>query len=281
MIRKSKQILALLVVSLGLLFVSLPAASVSAAVVDRNAARPCEETGWKHLKVGNQSNANLVDENVCCPPGADGDATECLFAKYVNPVVVVLGALTGIAVVIGIVMGGIQYASSAGDPQRAAKGKGMIVKALVGLVSFMFLYSALQFFSPGGISSNVAPTEPTEIAAQCSREFLGLKPWFAYLPDEAFRQGTCEIENFSLLGNGGTGSHIGYVMLAVADDLIRVAALIAVAFVVVGGIQFVASQGDPEKAKRARQTILNAVIGVIVAVLAAALVSYIGGSLTV
>lgn len=228
------------------------------------------------------SDRNLeTNANVCCPAGTENDAQRCFMAKYANPIIVILSTLTGVAVVIGIIIGGIQYASSAGDPQRAAKGKSTITKALIGLISFLFLYSALQFFSPGGIASEISPTSSTNVAAQCSREFLGLKPWFAYLPDSAFKSGSCEIENFSFLGSDGSDSHIGYVALAIADDLVRIAALIAVAFVVVGGVQFVTSQGDPEKAKKARQTILNAIIGVIVAILAAAIVSYIGGSLSV
>ncbi len=235
------------------------------------------------------SSNGKVNDNVCCPTGSETDATGCLFAKYINPVIATLSVLAGIAVVIGIIMGGIQYSSSAGDPQKAAKGKSTITKALVGLVSFLFLYSALQFFSPGGISNNPKPDgSGGTIASQCSKEFLGLKPWFAYLPDkdplgnETFAKNakgaqTCNIENFSLLGSG---SDFGRVMLAIADNLVRIAGLVAVAFVIVGGAQFLTSQGDPERAKKARETILNALVGVAVAIVAVALVSYIGSQLS-
>lgn len=220
-------------------------------------------------------------DTVCCPTAQVSDsATACLFSKYVNPVIATLSVMVGIAVVIGIVVGGIQYASSAGDPQRAAKGKSTITKAITGLVAFMFLYSALQFLSPGGMNATpdqTALNNGATIVEACSNNFLGLKPWFAYLPASAFDAGTCNVDNFTLLG---ANSDLGRVVLALADDLVRIAALVAVAFVVVGGIQFVTSQGDPERAKKARQTILNAVIGVIVAIIAAALVSFIGNSLS-
>lgn len=240
----------------------------------------------------------LVDESgkinykVCCPTGHAGDGTDCVVAKYINPVVKLLSVAAGIAVVIGIIMGGIQYSASAGDPQKAAQAKGKITKALFGLVGFLFLYSALQFFSPGGISTATTPTgSGTTIAEKCSRSFLGLKPWFNYLPDKVNSVDTfatdpdtgaqtCNIENFSLLGNGSTSSQLLPVFLAVADDLIRIAGLVAVAFVITGGIQFVTSQGEPEKTKQARGTIINALIGVAVAIIAAVVVSFIGSRLS-
>ena len=73
---------------------------------------------------------------------------------------------------------------------------------------------------------------------------------------------------------------ISHPLLAVADDLVRVAGLVAVAYVVVGGAHMIISQGDPERAKRGRETVLNALIGVVVAIAAAAVVSFVGNHLT-
>jgi|GEM_PF-258150 hypothetical protein len=228
-------------------------------------------------------------DTVCCPAGTESDSTKCVFAKYVNPIVRLLSVVAGIAVVIGIIMGGIQYSASAGDPQKAAQAKGKITKALFGLVAFLFLYSTLQFFSPGGISSTPTPDTARggTIANQCSKEFLGLKPWFAYLKNNAFESNdSCNITNFSLIGeqdsqgNTTKPSSLLPVLLVIADDLIRIAGLVAVAFVIMGGIQFVTSQGEPEKTKQARGAIINALIGVLVAIVAASVVSYIGSQLS-
>ena len=222
-------------------------------------------------------------DTVCCPYGSETSGMDCVIAKYINPIVKLLSVAAGIAVVIGVIMGGVQYSASAGDPQKMANARGKITKALFGLITFLFLYSALQFFSPGGISST--PTIPGgsgSVAARCSKSFLGLKPWFAYLPDKAFdtANNSCNITNFSLLGDGNSPSQVLPVLLAVADDLVRIAGLVAVAFVITGGIQFVTSQAEPDKTKRARETIINALIGVTVAIIAASVVAYIGSHLS-
>lgn len=90
------------------------------------------------------------DTYTCCPGGMTTGST-CLYAKYVNPLIQLLSALVGLAVVISIIFGGIQYVTSAGDPQRAEAGKKRIVESLVGLAAFMLLYAFLQYITPGGI----------------------------------------------------------------------------------------------------------------------------------
>ncbi|MEO6513582.1 MAG: hypothetical protein ABIR37_02720 [Candidatus Saccharimonadales bacterium] len=87
----------------------------------------------------------------CCPNTVQNkNATSCLFAKYVNPVVNLLSAIVGVVVVIGIIVGAIQFSSSAGDPQKAANGKNHIRNALFGLAAYILLYAFLQFIIPGG-----------------------------------------------------------------------------------------------------------------------------------
>lgn len=116
-------------------------------------------------------------------------------------------------------------------------------------------------------------------AAACNANatFLGIfKPWYAYLQVGKDSVGNCSIMNFTALG-----SHSGFLLIALAilEDLVRLAALVAVGYVIYGGIQYVTSQGSPDSTKKAQQTIINALVGVVIAVLAASLVAYIGGQL--
>lgn len=231
-----------------------------------------------------QGQTNLKDKpRVCCPDGHHEDAQDCFVTKYINPTVKILSTLAGIAIIAGIVMGGIQYSASNGDPQKTAAGKAKIVKSIYSLIVFMFLFAGIQFMSPGALSANSVPTGAGgSVAARCSKSFLGIKPWFAYLPDAAFASGTCDITNFKFFGSTGTGekSQLLPVVLAVVDALVRVAGVVAVAFVITGGIKLVTSQGEPEKAKSGRETIINALVGVVIAIIAASIVTYIGGRLS-
>ena len=61
--------------------------------------------------------------------------------------------------------------------------------------------------------------------------------------------------------------------------VVGVAGFIAVGFVIYGGILITMSAGDPNKVKRGKDTVMYAVIGMIVAVLAFAIVNFATGRL--
>ena len=121
-------------------------------------------------------------------------------------------------------------------------------------------------------------------AATCKTTFLGLVPWHQYLEVE---EDTCRITSFDptydpatgqMVQTGVLGAHSPFLLvgLAVLEDLIRVAALIAVGYIIYGGFQYLTSQGAPDSTKKAQQTIINALVGVAIAVVSAAGVSYLG-----
>lgn len=120
-------------------------------------------------------------------------------------------------------------------------------------------------------------------AAACSKPtFLGiLKPWYQYLTLSTDQYGNCNIANFNGSSKQILGAHspILLIALAILDDLIRIAAVVSVGFIIWGGIQYVISQGSPDATKKAQQTIINALIGLLVAMIAASIVAYIGGQL--
>ena len=216
---------------------------------------------------------------VCCPDGTEDNATKCYFAKYIDPTVKLLASIAGAVAVLGIAVGGIQYAASAGDSQKVAAGKAKVTKALLGIVAFMFLFAGLQFLSPGGFSTTAKLPPGTDASAEsCSKEFFGLKPWFIYMPDENFNS-NCQIIDFNLLPAEGNPSDVVPVVLAIVDNLVRIAAVVAVVFVVVGGVKYVTSQGEPDGVKSAKDSIINAMIGLVIAIIAASVVSFIGNQL--
>lgn len=116
--------------------------------------------------------------------------------------------------------------------------------------------------------------------------FFGLVPWYKYLTPQLNQYtGRCEFTNFnntsgtSLFGSQTSASPIFLITLAVIEDLIRVAALVAVGYIIYGGIQYVTSQGSPDATRKAQQTIINALIGLVLAIMATAIVEFIGAKL--
>jgi len=100
--------------------------------------------------------------------------------------------------------------------------------------------------------------------------FLGLPTWYAYLKGTTDSNGKCLPDLSSL-------SDIWLIVAAVVEILLRVAAIAAFAMIIYGGIEFITSQGNADQAAKARTTLINAVIGLVIAVLAATLVTFIAG----
>ena len=63
----------------------------------------------------------------------------------IRKVTSLIAVIAGIAAVIIIIIGGFQYVTSAGDPQKASSARNMILGALVGLVIIVAAQSILLF----------------------------------------------------------------------------------------------------------------------------------------
>lgn len=127
----------------------------------------------------------------------------------------------------------------------------------------------------GGPASD--SSEPAS-AANCTKNatFLGILPaWYKYLN---VRQvgGNCEIVLATRDGETDWQKTAISIVFALIDMATRLAGLVAVIFVIVGGFTFITSNGQPEKAKNARNTILNALVGVVIAIVAATVVNIVG-----
>lgn len=57
--------------------------------------------------------------------------------------------------------------------------------------------------------------------------------------------------------------------------IIGIAGAIAVVMIVIGGLQFITAQGEPSGVAKARKTLIFAVVGLIVAILAEAIVTFV------
>lgn len=75
--------------------------------------------------------------------------------------------------------------------------------------------------------------------------------------------------------DGGSSTELPNVIINILNGIIAVSGLVAVVFVIVGGIQYMTSAGDPGKTKKAKDTILYAVIGLVICVLAFAIVNFV------
>ena len=107
--------------------------------------------------------------------------------------------------------------------------------------------------------------------------FFSFPTWYKYLEVKHSKiTDKCEV-NFDLMKGGKfNGADILLVGLSIIDILIRMTALISLFFVMYGGLRYITSQGSPDGTGKAKDTILHALLGLAIAIVAAAFVSFVG-----
>ena len=102
--------------------------------------------------------------------------------------------------------------------------------------------------------------------------FLTVSPVFASMSQGAVSAKGTDQPSL-LIGNGGVFSQITNVLLFIIGA-------ISVIMIVIGGLRYVISGGDAKQVDAAKNTILYAIIGIIVALLAYAAVNFVTNTFT-
>ena len=102
-----------------------------------------------------------------------------------------------------------------------------------------------------------------------STTFLGVPAWYEYLTVENDGSGGgCRVK-----APEGKSAII-LIALALVDILLRLSALVALIFVVYGGFRFTTAQGSPDAISKGKKTVVNALVGLVIAVLASQIVKF-------
>ena len=144
------------------------------------------------------------------------------------------------------------------------------IKALLLSITFVAVGSlGGAMILTGNVSAE--PCQPTS-------SFFGLPTWYKFLEGQAVTEestGTVQCQPVV------SSVYDFYKIIAsVLELLLRIAALIAVGFVVYGGVMYILSQGAPDKTKQALNTIISAIVGLVITIIAAATVGFVAGRFT-
>lgn len=138
------------------------------------------------------------------------------------------------------------------------------------------------FFAVLSLAPLTASAQTGANPAACKAEmsgFLGFPTWYKYLSPR-IEGGECKLSlPQDQYGKTDLGAAIAPVLLAIFEIILRIAGLVAVGFVIFGGFQYLTSQGEPDRIKGARSTIVNALIGLGIAVSATAIVNLVAGKI--
>ena len=85
--------------------------------------------------------------------------------------------------------------------------------------------------------------------------------------------------NVNKVGDNNTDQNLWNNVSGIINAVIGVLGLVAVIVIIIGGINYMTSSGDAGKVKKAKDTILYGVIGLIICVLAFAIVNFVIGNI--
>lgn len=121
-----------------------------------------------------------------------------------------------------------------------------------------------------GVFAVVTTISPVALAAKCENEVSlvpGAKPWYSGL----CKAGTNDIQ---ISDPGQAAVAIG---LNILGAILVLAGYVAVGYVIWGGFNYMTAAGDSGKISSAKTMIQNALIGLLIALSAVAIVTFIGG----
>ncbi|HZJ34635.1 MAG TPA: hypothetical protein VFD55_01305 [Candidatus Angelobacter sp.] len=134
-----------------------------------------------------------------------------------------------------------------------------------------WIISIAIIISAGGALFVAITPQPAFAATACNRGFLGFPAWYdGLIKDET----TCDLKSPSD-PDVGLSKFIWRIVLNVIEIGLMLAGYIAAFFILYGGFQYMISEGLPEKAVKAKATLLNAVIGLVISIVSVAIINFI------
>jgi hypothetical protein len=130
--------------------------------------------------------------------------------------------------------------------------------------------------SIGGLLFATAIPQSVAAASNCSTSFIGFPAWYDGL--------TASSTDCSIVTPDGQNGHptLTNFILRIALNILKLAMIavgyIAAFFILYGGFQFLTSRGSPDSNAKARKTILDAAIGLVISLVAVGIVGFIAGS---
>lgn len=140
-----------------------------------------------------------------------------------------------------IIYGGYLYMTSSGDVSKAMTGKKTLTRAFIGLAIVMLANIILNTIRIVLLGNNSSIQSCNPAVSACANP--------------------------------------GDLVKSLIDWFIGIAGIVATVFVVIGGVGYMTSQGDPGKLQKAKTTILYALIGLIIVALSRLIITFVYNAL--
>ncbi len=121
----------------------------------------------------------------------------------------------------------------------------------------------------GGMTLSLAA--PQTVHAACNDRLLTFPAWYKGLTKD-----DCDVK--SPADVGGVQNFIWIIGLNVVEFILQLVGYVSVGYIIFGGYKFMTSTGSSDGIAKARTTILNAVIGLIISLFSVGIVNIVAGA---
>lgn len=172
------------------------------------------------------------------------------FAKLIGQILRIVMAVAGLALLIMLLLGGLEWVTSGNDKGKLEKARGRMMQGALGI---FVLGASVALFGVVQQILNIC--------------ILDFGPY------------SCKTGTTAVIGSTNTGagyaSSLGGFLSSMLTVVMAVAGLALLIMLLWGGISWITSGGDKSKAEEARSRITTAVIGIIVLAAAYALLLFV------
>ena len=139
-------------------------------------------------------------------------------------------------------------------------------------VLFAFLGVVMGVLMMGGAVSAAR----FEAGDECTSYFLGMRPWYMGLERDG-----CNVKSVSCPPGDGCpemSTFVWGIVTNVLYNLFVIVGYLAIGLLMFGGYTYLLARGDPGRIEKGKKIIISAIAGLIIAVLASFIVSFIGSN---
>lgn len=135
-----------------------------------------------------------------------------------------------------------------------------------------WVLAAVFAMTAGGAVVATIPSTALAQEESCGG-ILTLPPWYRGLTDS-----DCNIVSPDSVG--GLSPFIWTIALNIIEMIMQIVGYTTIVFLIFGGFKYMTAQGEPGKVMEAKDTIRNALIGLLIAIFSVAVVNFVAGAIT-
>lgn len=131
----------------------------------------------------------------------------------------------------------------------------------------------LMVVSLGGVTASLMVPATALADAKCEKSFLTIPPWYRGLTD-----GNCDIASPGD-STEKLNTFIWTIVLNIIEILLHLVGYITIFFIILGGFKYMTAAGSADGMAKAKTTIMNAVIGLVLSIVSIAIVNVVAGAI--